>query len=230
MIKTYVCNLERYADRKRYVLDTYPKVLDIEIITAYDGYNEHNSPELEKLAAKFKKSYENNRDNQSIKKHFMLNPLSPGEFGCLVSFLSILERIIHGDEPYAVYTDDDMKFEDNFSESLTKMIQNFLLENFKIIYLTVGNERNHSNAKNIKINEMVSERDISTMHVDSMLLISKKGAIILYDLLFTKYKGCLGRDYAINELCKEYNHKTHIIYPTIAYCDNPFGTTIQISN
>lgn len=230
MIKTYVCNLERCADRKKYVLDTYPKVLDIEIITGYDGYNEHNSPELEKLAAKFKRSYEHNRDNQSIKKHLMFNPLKPGEFGCLVSFLAILERIIQGDEPYAIYADDDMKFEDNFPESLTKMIKNFLPENFKIIYLTVGVQRNHLNPKNIRINDMVSERDISTMHVDSMLLISKKGAIVLYDLLFTKYKGSLGRDYAINELCKEYGHKTHIIHPTIAYCDNPFGTTIQISN
>ena len=63
--------------------------------------------------------------------------------------------------------------------------------------------------------------------MDSCCLISKKGANIIYDLLINKFKGNLGRDFAINELCKIYNHKLHIIQPTIVWAANRFTTTIQ---
>ena len=229
MIKTFVCNLKRCEDRRQYVTNNYPKSLDIEIFTGYDGhYPENNSIELQNLGIEFKNNLEKNKQKKDIKNHLMLNPLKKGEFGCIVSYLYCLKKIINSDLPFAIFSDDDLKFEENFSEKINELISNNLPDDFNIIYLSAGMARNYHYPNDKKINNLIYERDLNNVIGDIMLLISKKGANIMYDLLMNKYKGNLGRDYAINELCKEYNNKLHIIKPTIAWSSNQFPTTIQI--
>lgn len=228
MIKTYVCNLERCKDRRQYVIDNYPKSLDVEIFTGYDGqYLENNSIELKNLGIEFKNNMEKNKQKKDIKNHLMLNPHTKGEFGCLVSFLYFLKKLINSDLPFAIFSDDDLNFEENFSKKFNELISNNLPDNFNIIYLSAGMPRNYHYPNNKKINNLIYERDLNNVIGDCCCLVSKKGAKLIYDLLINKFKGNLGRDYAINELCKEYNHKLHIIQPTIVWAPQSFPSTIR---
>tara|TARA_Y100000768_G_scaffold377164_1_gene350051 strand:+ start:249 stop:938 length:690 start_codon:yes stop_codon:yes gene_type:complete len=228
MIKTFVCNLKRCEDRRQYVKNNYPKSLDIEIFTGYDGhYPKNNSIELKNLGIKFKNNMKKNKQKKNIKNHWMMNDHKKGEFGCLVSYLYFLKKFINSNLEIAIFSDDDLSFEENFSEKLNELITNNLPDNFNIIYLCAGGGRNYHYPNDKKINNLIYERDLNNVIVDSCCLISKKGAKIIYDLLMNKFKGNLGRDYAINELFKKYNHKLHIIKPTIVWAKNEFPTTVQ---
>lgn len=229
MIKTFVCNLKRCEDRRQYVTNNYPKSLDIEIFTGYDGhYPENNSIELQNLGIEFKNNIEKNKQKKDITNHWMLNPFKKGEFGCLVSYLYFLKKFINSNLEIAIFSDDDLSFEENFSEKLNELITNNLPDNFNIIYLCAGYARNSHYPNDKKVNNLIYERDLNNIIGDCCCLISKKGAEIVYDLLMNKFKGNLGRDFAINELCKKYNHKLHIIQPTIVWAAlNKFPTSVQ---
>jgi len=228
MIKTFVCNLERCKERLIFVQNTYPKILDLEVIEGYDGtHPESNSDEMKNLGILFSNNLQRNIKG-NVKNHLQINPHTPGEFGCIVSFLYVLKRIIDSDLEYAIFSDDDMIFEDDFSDKIGDLIKNNLPEDFNVIYLSAGMPRKYNNNNNTQINKLVSIRDLNTVIADVVLLISKEGAMILYDLLMNKFKGKLGRDYAINELCKEHNYVLHIVQPTLSFSPGTqFSSTIR---
>ena len=66
-----------------------------------------------------------------------MNDHKKGEFGCLVSYLYFLKKFINSNLDIAIFSDDDLSFEENFSEKLNELITNNLPDNFNIIYLQI---------------------------------------------------------------------------------------------
>lgn len=97
MIKTYIINLEKSAERKRHmeqILSPY-RFLDIQFIKAING-NEMSDAELDKAFD----------DEKSFQRYGRI--LNRGEKGCTLSHRKCYETLLKSDQGYALILEDDI--------------------------------------------------------------------------------------------------------------------------
>lgn len=109
-MKTYIINLEKSLDRKRYVeniLSNYP-FLDIEFIVAVDA-NKMSNEEQNKLfnVTDFSKKYS--------------KKVRPGEIGCTLSHQKCYRKLLNSNEDYVLILEDDIILNNEFQETLEKL-------------------------------------------------------------------------------------------------------------
>ncbi|MFV0582573.1 MAG: glycosyltransferase family 25 protein [Parabacteroides gordonii] len=109
-MKTYIINLEKSLDRKRYVeniLSNYP-FLDIEFIVAVDA-NKMSNEEQNKLfnVTGFSKKYS--------------KKVRPGEIGCTLSHQKCYRKLLNSNEDYVLILEDDIILNNEFQETLEKL-------------------------------------------------------------------------------------------------------------
>lgn len=98
-IKTYIINLKRSVDRKKYIWNETDKYsfLDRELVEAVDG----RLLSEEELNARF--------DRKRFEKCYARYPF-PGEIGCTLSHLECYRRFLESDETVALILEDDIHF------------------------------------------------------------------------------------------------------------------------
>lgn len=120
-MKKYIINLERRPDRLDKFFKNCP-INDIEIIYAFDG--------------KFIKKNEK-RNNYENECNWFYNKIirNPGERGCFISHIRILEEIVAKDISMALVFEDDVIFDNkDFKEIFDKVLME-LPNDFNILYL-----------------------------------------------------------------------------------------------
>lgn len=124
-MKTYVVNLEKSTDRKKYMtrLLADQPFLDVEFINAVDGRN--LSPQ----------ETENQFDCEKFLKHYMAK-VRPGEIGCTLSHQKCYRNLLESNEKSVIIFEDDLIINEDFSPVLPLVKQWLDCEEPRVLLLS----------------------------------------------------------------------------------------------
>jgi glycosyl transferase family 25 len=213
-LRAFVINLERRQDRYKYVMDNYVNNnYNLEIIKAYDGtHEENNSANYIEMKNEFLSALEKNKLNVKNYKYHFLNKFTPGELGCFLSHLLIWKKMIDENIDRALIFEDDCILSNDFAEDFPFIIKE-LPSDAGICYFGGKMVKDYVNGQNIKLSKYISLKKEQNPYGAFCYLLTLPYVRILYNSVFSEFKGNLGLDYFIDEVLVKNNYPVHLVSP-----------------
>jgi len=124
--KIYVINLASSDDRRRRIALAMPSALEFYYFQAVEGKKFPFGCQIGDLILRRSSQGDNER-------------LSDGEFGCLVSHLSLMHRLIDSNEDQCLIMEDDITVPSNFDQALMHVMEQAPAD-YDVIYLSYNTD------------------------------------------------------------------------------------------